>query len=112
MADRWTPAMESILREKWPFETAAVIARYLGPDMTKNGIIGKARRMGLQQKGLRRSMEIMLPFLVRLSDPEFDKKRQILEKCHVRFTAVMDLSGWTIFLHQPYAEFQKERALT
>lgn len=43
----WTPALEQAVLELWPTHSAAIIAEKLGQGLTRNAIIGKARRLGL-----------------------------------------------------------------
>jgi hypothetical protein len=43
----WTEALESVVAEHYPTEKAIDIAKRLGPEFTKNAVIGKAFRMGI-----------------------------------------------------------------
>ncbi len=47
---QWNDGCVETLRSMWPTNSAAVIAAVLGPAVTRNSVIGKARRLGLEHK--------------------------------------------------------------
>lgn len=51
MAERWTDHQIEVLRHGWEQgRTARQIAEDLGGAVTRNAVIGKARRLGLEQR--------------------------------------------------------------
>lgn len=53
----WTDARIVMVKELWPSESAADIATGLGGGITRNAVIGKARRLGLASKKADRAAE-------------------------------------------------------
>lgn len=73
----WTEARTEFLRQQWANgETASVIARQLG-GVTRNGIIGKAHRLGLDRRApTRPALRPRKPYPVRESSPKLAAPKQ------------------------------------